>query len=83
MRRSISRMFSRYWFIVCRSDGPSLTCSDDASFVIASRIERSSWIRASRSAADPPCPNIRSNTLRGLISIGIGVVGVRHDSVFM
>ena len=26
---------------------------------------------------------VRSNTFRGLISIGIGVVGVRHDSVFM
>jgi hypothetical protein len=31
----------------------------------------------------PPWPNRRSNTLRGLISIGFGVVGVRHDSVFM
>ena len=39
--------------------------------------------RAARSAALPPAPNIRSNTLRGLISIGSGVVGVRHESVFM
>ena len=27
-------------------------------------------------------PNSRSNTARGLFSIGIGVVGVRHDIVF-
>jgi hypothetical protein len=40
-------------------------------------------MRATRCAAVPPSPNIRSNTLRGLISIGCGVVGVRHDSVFM
>ena len=41
------------------------------------------WRRTRRIAALSPCPNIRSNTLRGLISIGIGVVGVRHDSVFI
>jgi hypothetical protein len=40
-------------------------------------------MRATRCAAVPPSPNIRSKTLRGLISIGCGVVGVRHDSVFM
>ncbi len=30
----------------------------------------------------PLSPNIRSNTTRGLFSIGSGVVGLRHDSVF-
>ena len=30
----------------------------------------------------PPLPNKRSNTTRGLFSLGIGVVGELHDSVF-
>ena len=51
--------------------------------MIASRMLLSSLMRASRSVALPPWPNIRSKTFRGLISIGSGVVGVRHDSVFM
>ena len=36
-----------------------------------------------RSSAVPPVPNIRSNTFRGLISMGSGVVCVRQESVFM
>ena len=35
-------------------------------------------MRANRSAAVPPSPNSRSNTTRGLISMGSGVVGVRQ-----
>jgi hypothetical protein len=30
----------------------------------------------------PPLPNNRSKTTRGLFSVGSGVVGVLHDSVF-
>ena len=44
---------------------------------------RSVRIRARRSSAVLPPPNIRSNTTRGLISIGSGVVGVCQLSVFM
>ena len=40
-------------------------------------------MRARRCGAVPARPNIRSNTTRGLISIGSGVVGFAHDSVFM
>jgi hypothetical protein len=36
---------------------------------------RSSRVRAARSAGLPPCPNIRSNTTRGLMSIGSGADG--------
>ena len=39
--------------------------------------------RASRSASEPGRPNIRSNTTRGLVSIGNGVVGDFHEMVFM
>ena len=39
-------------------------------------------ISATRSAVVPPSPNSRSNTTRGLFSIGCGVVGVRHETVF-
>ena len=38
---------------------------------------------ASRCADVPPSPNSRSNTTRGLFSVGSGVVGELHDSVFM
>ena len=40
-------------------------------------------MRAARCAGVPGRPNSRSNTTRGLISIGSGVVGVLHESVFM
>ena len=40
--------------------------------------------RACRAAGVAPSPpNIRSNTTRGLISIGSGWVGVRHEIVLM
>ena len=39
--------------------------------------------RARRTAgsAEPLSPNSRSNTARGLFSIGSGMVGVRHEMV--
>jgi hypothetical protein len=40
-------------------------------------------MRDSRSSAVAPPPNMRSNTARGFISIGSGVVGVCQLSVFM
>ena len=48
-----------------------------------SRMLWSSCSRARRSRSDPPSPNSRSNALRGLISIGSGVVGLAHEIVFM
>jgi hypothetical protein len=44
---------------------------------------RSSFARASRSSAVAPMPNIRSNTNRGWVSDGSGVVGDFHDIEFM
>ena len=34
-----------------------------------------------RSCGVSPCPNSRSNSLRGFVSIGSGVVGVRNEMV--
>ena len=42
---------------------------------------RSSRMRAARCAGLPAWPNMRSNTTRGLMSIGSGVEGVLHDTV--
>ena len=50
------------------------------------RIEDAAVAAASaarRSSSEPGRPNIRSNTTRGLISIGSGVVGDFHEMVFM
>ena len=44
---------------------------------------RRSLICASRSAALLPAPNSRRNTLRGLISMGSGVVGVVMHQLFL
>ena len=46
---------------------------------------RSARSRAARTRASvvPPSPNSRSNTTRGLFSIGSGVVGLRHAIVFV
>ena len=40
-------------------------------------------MRAARWAGVPGRPNRRSNTTRGLISIGSGVVGELHEIVFV
>ena len=37
---------------------------------------------ATRSSALAPSPNKRSKAIRGLISVGSGVVGVGHDMEF-
>ena len=44
---------------------------------------RSSRRPAGARPSDPPSPNSRSNAVRGLISIGSGVVGDAHEIVFM
>ena len=43
---------------------------------------RSFSMRACRSAAVPAAPKSRSNTARGLISMGSGVDGVLQEMVF-
>ena len=43
----------------------------------------SCFARAVRCAAVPGRPNSRSNTTRGLISIGTGDVSDAHEMVFM
>ena len=53
-----------------------------ASVATESSMLRSSRMRAARCAGLPACPNIRSNTTRGLMSIGSGVEGELHDTVF-
>ena len=60
--------------LVARAEAPS--AAQRRARVTASRMLRSSWMRASRSAALPPSPNSRSKTARGLISACSGVVGV-------
>ena len=40
-------------------------------------------MRVTRSSGEPGRPNMRSNTTRGLVSIGIGCVGDFHEMVFM
>ena len=40
-------------------------------------------MRSSRSSAEPGRPNMRSNTTRGLVSIGIGAVGDFQEMVLM
>ena len=46
---------------------------------------RFSAMRARRTAGsvEPLSPNNRSNTARGLFSIGSGAVGVRHEMVWV
>ena len=83
MRRSISRTLSRYSVTRLRSFAPRPFCKRGTAAVTASRMLSSSSMRARRSGTVPPSPNRRSNTTRGLISIGSGVVGVRHEIVFM
>ena len=51
-----------------------------SSFARSSTL-RSCFRRIIRSAAVPPSPNSRSKTARGLLSIGIGVVGDFHEKV--
>ena len=83
MRRSMSRMASRYCVTLVRSPGPSTRWKSATSCASESRMLRSSRIRASRASGVvlSVSPNSRSNTARGWFSIGSGLVGLRHDSV--
>ena len=49
--------------------------------ITESRMLLARRIRAARTAGSllPASPNIRSNTARGLVSRGIGVVSLRHE----
>ena len=49
------------------------------SAIARSRTLRSRSSRAACSLGEPPSPKSRSNTARGLLSIGIGVVGSLHE----
>ena len=54
-----------------------------ACLAMTSRTLRLRSRRASRCSGVPGRPNIRSNTVRGLNSIGCGVVGELHEIVLM
>ncbi len=66
-----------------RSCGRARLCRSVTSSADRVEMLRSVCMRAMRWAAVPARPNMRSKTTRGLISIGSGVVGVRHEIVFM
>ena len=83
IRRSTARTASRYWSSRRRSAAPRPRSRCARSSVTESRMLRSLRSSASRSARVPPPPKSRSKTTRGLFSIGSGVVGVRHATVFM
>ena len=73
MRRSISRTLSMYSVTRVLSRGPSCSFNSLALCITASRmlVFRSRRARRSAGVARSP-PNMRSNTTRGLISIGSG-----------
>src|SRR6266699_1056676 len=81
IRRSTSRMASRYSVTLVRSLEPSPFRMPLASWKRESRMLRSLRIRASRTFGSVLLlsPNRFSNTARGWFSIGIGVVGVRLE----
>ena len=85
MRRSMSRTPSRYSSTLRLSAGPISRLRSATFPVTESRIERSRAMRARRTAGSvlPLSPNIRSNTTRGLFSIGSGVVRLRQQMVFV
>ena len=75
MRRSISRTFSRYWSMRCRSEGRSSCFNLATSRAIQSRMLRLVRRRAARSSAVPPAPKSWSKAMRGSRIIGSGSVG--------
>ena len=83
MRRSMSRIASRYWFTLSRSAGARVWRKSSTSCTSESRMLRSSRMRARRAAwlVSSVSPKSRSKTARGWFSIGSGVVGLRHDRV--
>ena len=81
MRRSISRTFSRYSLEPGAVARPEAAPADRVD-VLGDRVEDAAVVLHPRQALRRRCrrrPNIRSNTTRGLISIGSGVVGVCHE----
>ncbi len=74
-------MLSRYSLTRVLSRAPSERRRSVASAEIESRMLFSCRLRVARLAAVPAWPNNRSNTVRGLISIGSGFVGELHEMV--
>src|SRR5947207_8932124 len=74
-------MLSRYSPTRVRSRVPRVLRRSVASAEIESRMLFCWRLRVARLAAVPACPNSRSNTSRGLISIGSGFVGELHEIV--
>src|ERR1700722_6221700 len=64
-----------------RSDGPSLFLKDVISEMAESRMLPLARAAASCAEAGPPSPNSCSNTRRGLLCVGSGVVGEAPASV--
>ena len=85
MRRSMSRTASRYSPSRAASLGPRPRLRSAAFPRTESRRLRRRLARARRAAGSvlPPSPNMRSNTTRGLCSIGSGVRGPRHEMVWL
>src|SRR5438132_310216 len=85
MRRSISRTESRYSVTRLRSLELRPRSKVDTRSSTESRMLRFLLISASRAAESVLSldPKSRSNTARGLFSIGSGVVGVRHEHVLL
>ena len=83
MRRSTSRTWSRYSARRVASLPPRSRFRSLTSSVSESRMLLSRCIRRLRWSTVPGRPNRRSNTTRGLISIGTGVVADDHEMVFM
>src|SRR5712691_7160633 len=80
----MSRTESRYSEILDRSFGPSplsrslvVSLNESKMLLFRRRVARCSF-----ASVLPTSPNKRSNTRRGLFSIGIGDVGVRQHNVF-
>ena len=82
MRRSISRMSSKYSANRVRSDAGKSRWSEAASSITESSKLRLNCFRACRSALLLPSPKSFSKTTCGLFSMGSGVVGVFQEMVF-
>ena len=83
MRCSMSRTESRYSLSLPRSPAPERV--GEAADFLADRIENAAGlpdVREPLPAVLPPSPNSRSKTTRGCVSAGLGVVSLRHDTVF-
>ena len=85
MRRSMSRTASRYSPSLWRSRGPRSRRRCATLSVTASSRLRFCSMRASRAAGSVPpvSPSSRSKTVRGLVSMGSGVVALRQQMVLV